>query len=384
MKHIITNLMVAATVFMGAMGAKAQQTTWKPSQMAVQNTELMRYSVGLQIGDTTVLTTNSFSALRDQKMEKRADWMLAYTTEGTISGKLTLVTWNKAKNDIDWIDRTGRDTTAHVHILDVGALTGNAKYAGATAYLFAFDKNANDTRPFIIVDYVPATPANQGPLASTLPKGQTGSGQQGGRLSPGQVYIDPATGEQRVVIQYPDGTISSMPILSGSGQGQAPQGGATQNGGGNTVVLPYASPDGTLVYDPNTKKWDVPTGVKEIKLAEAQASANGSSTDGGWQKMKFAPDEKWVNPSTGEIGAQDRRTVRVLTNRGYGVGTNPDEDHQPNTWPNAMAAKFSSIDGSGSAGSGGILVGGGLVGTTTVFRGNYNGFGANPQAFLIR
>ncbi len=122
-------------------------------------------------------------------------------------------------------------------------------------------------------------------------------------------------------------------------------------------------PDGRIVAVGNVR-------VEPAPGVAGGAGATASTGGGGkFQKMQIAPNEILFNEETGEVALLDRRRERLRTNRGYGVGTSPEEDHQPNTWPNAMAARFSSIDGSGSAMSGGMFVGGGAYcgGQTVVY-----------------
>ncbi len=184
---------------------------------------------------------------------------------------------------------------------------------------------------------------------------------------PGDMFPDPNTGEELVVDDY--GNV----LKTGKMWKQAPLPNPSNNTGNATASLTVVPSIGDL-YDTLPGGRIVAIGdVRVIDSAGSTTQAgSGTASTGGeskFKKMQIAPNEILFNEETGEVALLDRRRERLRTNRGYGVGTSPEEDHQPNTWPNAMAARFSSIDGSGSAASGGMMLGAGGVacGPTVVY-----------------
>jgi hypothetical protein len=183
---------------------------------------------------------------------------------------------------------------------------------------------------------------------------------------PGDMFPDPNTGEELIVDDY--GNV----LKTGKMWKQTPVPNPNNNTGTATASLTVMPTIGDL-YD--TLPGGRIVAIGDVRVIDpagstAQAGSGTTSTGGGskFQKMQIAPNEILFNEETGEVALLDRRRERLRTNRGYGVGTNPEEDHQPNTWPNAMAARFSSIDGSGSAMSGGAMFGGGVAyGQTVVY-----------------
>lgn len=247
-----------------------------------------------------------------------------------------------------------KDTTMTMRILNVRKLKGDAKYNGVTAVLYGYNPKYEVVVPHVVMSYEPTPVAK----TQTIPQGgghgaqQVQGSQQGsgatkvGGLTPGQFLTDPNSGTTYVVIADQGGNPSLVPVNAmvpagmqaiaqttpqGGGQGAQATTATASNNDPNDPKFWYReehSLDGSVVRfqrDPNTLAWVRVQDPNKKRL----------------EPMEVDPNTVLVNQQTGEIMRHDRRTLRLLTNRGYGISPNPDSDHMP-TDVSAITARMSN------------------------------------------
>jgi len=278
--------------------------------------------------------------------------------------------------------------------LNVRKLKGSSRYDGVVVGMFGFNPKYSVPVPHVLWDYTPNT------VAQTTPQGGGQSTQQGGPqpggagkvggLTPGQFLTDPNSGTTYVVIVDQAGNPSLIPVnamvpagmqtaqTTPQGGGQAGQKSVTAQqdsttrsatwsqslttSGDQDLLAQMGTPGsqggqqkaGTSTFggDPNDPSSTAYWYREERGLDGSINRFKRDPYTGEWvkqedkagpsiEKMEIKPNDVLVNQQTGEVQLLDRRRERLRTNRGYGVGTDPYEDHLPTT-ASAATARFSN------------------------------------------
>lgn len=221
------------------------------------------------------------------------------------------------------------------------------------------------------------TPENFKPRKSSPPAKRTGTGASGTAKT--------ATGVDTTNVTFKPGDVVEIygtMYVVGNDKKFYPIGGqqvpiqqqTVPNSGNNTavfsdaVVLPQFGPNGeVLVYNPSTKTWDIPEGVKQAMSAQAQA---GQTKSAGTQAGEDRPEaialrsnEVLVNrrgDGQMELVLEERRRETKKVKRLYDL-----EENSPTSGSaRAVEARNGLVSGSGSYFGG---VGGATCGQTVVY-----------------